>query len=117
MVLFKFSQDEKGDQESLTPQSKKKSKKKKKTSQANQKYFEMLCAAWTASSFRPFSISEDSMLLEMFEFQASVNEQLKMPSRNTNKKSIVLIYNWLQGEVKNGMEMEFFSCTSNIWSS
>ena len=96
-------------------------KKEKKASYANQTCFQMKTALWTCKSLRPFDICEDSMLQEMITFASNSNGTLHLPSRDLNRDIVMNIYKFSKAKLKDlfrsKREMDFFSCTSDIWLS
>ena len=66
-----------------------------------------------------FSILEDVKLQELMQFASNVHGELKMPSRNTNKKKIIHEAKVLKQAIQNDMKSNcsFFACTSDMLSS
>ena len=64
-------------------------KVKKMASKPNQEHLHKLVAEWTAKSLRPFSIVEDEKLQEIITFVSSIDGNIQLPTRNTNKKILL----------------------------
>jgi hypothetical protein len=87
--------------------------------QSNQMKFHQLVALWTALSLCPFSLSEDVKLQELVQFASNDHGELKLPSRNTNKKNVIHEAKVLKQAIRNDMKINcsYFACTSDMWSS
>ena len=94
-------------------------KKNKMASRANIEKFHRMLAVWTATALRPFSIVEDVELQEIISFATHVNGELKLPSRNTNRKNVLGESKRVKELVRSDIEKNcsMFAATTDMWSS
>jgi hypothetical protein len=84
----------------------KKIKTDKVANAVNREHFNRLIALWTGTSLRPFSITEDPMLQEIITFATSVDGNLPLPSRNTNRKNLIKEANELKKKIRKDMVVD-----------
>ena len=78
-----------------------------------------MVALWTRVALRLFSICEDQLLQDLITFATSVSGNLMLPSRNTNRKNLLLEVTRVKEVVKKDIAAHclYFSSTSDMWSS